>query len=355
MKILYRSILKELFVTFIISLASLNFILMMEKLLRLSRFLSGVGTSAADMIKIILLLQPQLFLLTIPMALLLSTLLTYGRLNLDNELVILRNSGMNLRNISMPVFILGILCFAANLAVSFSLGPVSTAEMRKLITNIIKVRTPLALEEGRFNTSFQNTTIIVRGKRSDDTVRGIFIYDNRNKKEPRVITAKEGRISVQEDFMINLSLLDGYMNITKGKSVTELFFNKYNMVLGLKTDSPSVKNAELTPGEIYRKIPTEDKRHRLGLYVELHRRVSLPLLCLILVFFGPPLATKAGKSGKLGGLTVGLAVFTIYYMLLIYGENLVKAEKLPHYLGSWISTVVLGISAFLLFMREGKK
>ena len=91
MKILYRSILKELLLTFFVSLASLNFILMMEKLLRLSRFLSGVGTSAADMIKMILLLQPQLFLLTIPMALLLSILLTYGRLNMDNEMVILRN------------------------------------------------------------------------------------------------------------------------------------------------------------------------------------------------------------------------------------------------------------------------
>ena len=328
---------------------------MMEKLLRLSRFLSGVGTSAADMIKMILLLQPQLFLLTIPMALLLSILLTYGRLNIDNEMVILRNSGMHLRNISMPVFMLGFLCFVTNLAVSFSLGPASTAELRRLITNIVKVRTPLALEEGRFNTSFKNTTIIVKGKRSDDTVRGIFIYDNRDKNEPRVITAKEGKISLREDFVINFSLLDGYMNITKGKSVTELFFKKYSMLLGLKTDAPSEKKEELTPGEIYRKIPTEDKRHRLALYVELHRRISLPLLCLILVFFGPPLATKAGKSGKLGGLTVGLAVFTIYYMLLIYGENLVKAEKLPHYLGSWISTAVLGISAFLLFRKEGRK
>jgi lipopolysaccharide export LptBFGC system permease protein LptF len=74
MKIIHRSILRELILTFILSLASLNFILMMEKLLRLSRFLSGVGTSILDMAKIILFLQPQLFILTIPMAFLLSTL-----------------------------------------------------------------------------------------------------------------------------------------------------------------------------------------------------------------------------------------------------------------------------------------
>ncbi len=106
MKIIHRSILKELVLTFILSLASLNFILMMEKLLRLSRFLSGVGTSILDMAKLILFLQPQLFLLTIPMAILLSTLLIYGRLNVDNELVILRMSGMNFRGISVPVALL---------------------------------------------------------------------------------------------------------------------------------------------------------------------------------------------------------------------------------------------------------
>jgi lipopolysaccharide export system permease protein len=88
MKIIHRSIFKELVLTFLLSLSSLNFIIMMEKLIKLSRILSGVGTSLIDMVRIILFLQPQLFLLTIPMALLLSTLLVYGRLNMDNELII---------------------------------------------------------------------------------------------------------------------------------------------------------------------------------------------------------------------------------------------------------------------------
>ena len=106
MKIIHRSIFKELVLTFLLSLASLNFIIMMEKLIKLSRLLSGVGTSFIDMVRIILLLQPQLFLLTIPMALLLSTLLVYGRLNMDNELIILRTSGMKFRELSTPVVIL---------------------------------------------------------------------------------------------------------------------------------------------------------------------------------------------------------------------------------------------------------
>src|SRR4030065_2726145 len=122
MKIIHKSILKELIFTFIISLAFLNIILVMEKLLRLSRFLSGVGASVADIATIILYIQPQLLLLTIPMAFLLSTLLTYGRHSLDNELVILRTSGMDFSGISNPVFLPRIFCVFLNLAVEFYVG-----------------------------------------------------------------------------------------------------------------------------------------------------------------------------------------------------------------------------------------
>lgn len=198
MKIIHRSILKELVVTFLLSLASLNFIIMMEKLIKLSRILSGVGTSVIDMLRLILLLQPQLFLLTIPMALLLSTLLVYGRLNMDNELIILRISGMKFSEISAPVLIFGLLCFALNMAVGLYIGPKSSVQLRYAITDILRERTPSAMEEGSFTTSFKDIVIYVKHKTADNTMRGIFMYDNRNKNDPRILTAKEGRISAIE-------------------------------------------------------------------------------------------------------------------------------------------------------------
>jgi lipopolysaccharide export system permease protein len=352
MKIIHRSILKELVLTFVLSLASLNFILMMEKLLRLSRFLSGVGTSILDMGKLILFLQPQLFLLTIPMAFLLSTLLVYGRLNVDNELVILRMSGMNFRGISVPVAVLGTLCFALNIAVSFYIGPKSGIRLKEEIAEIIRTRTPLAIDEGRFNTAFKDTVIFVKEKPSPNTIRGIFIYDSRNKQEPRVLLAKEGTVSMQGGFNINFLLQDGYLNMVSGDSTTELFFKKYNLVLKLEPDTPARKNADLTPFELIGKLKTTEKRGATPLYLEIHRRLSLPLLCMVLILFGPSLSMLAGKTGKLGGLTIGLSVFTVYYMLLIYGENLARAGKISHYIGAWSPTVILGIFAVLIFRKE---
>jgi lipopolysaccharide export system permease protein len=278
--------------------------------------------------------------------------LVYGRLNVDNEIVILRMSGMNFKGISLPVAVLGTFCFLLNIAVSFYIGPKSSIKLRSEIADIIRSRTPLAIDEGRFNTSFKDTVIFVREKPSESSVRGIFIYDGRNKEEPRVLAAKEGTVSMLGGFDMNFLLTDGYINMIKGDDTTELFFKKYNMVLKLEPDTPSRKNADLTPFELIEKLKTTEMRSVKPIYLEIHRRFSLPLLCLVLIFFGPSLSMMAGKTGKLGGLTIGLSVFTAYYMLLIYGENLARAGKISHYVGAWSPTVLLGIFALWVFRRE---
>ena len=345
--------LKELASTFLITIAFLNSILMMEKLIRLSRVLSGVGATVIDMAKIILYLQPQLLTLTIPMGMLLSTLLVYGRMNHDSEIIILRASGMNFLRISSPVFILGAFCFLTGIAVSFYLGPKSSTKVRDTITTIITTRSALALEEGTFNSSFKDIVIIVKGKKSPDTLEDIFIYDNRQKDQSKVLMAKQGKFVPQEGSSIMLVLSNGYINIMGGKTTTELFFERYNMVLSLDaSESSTPRKMEYTPSELLTRARDADAHKvKAGLFLELYRRFSLPAVCIFLAFLGPPLSLIAGKSGKLGGLALGLFVFTVYYVLLIYGENLVIAGKLPLYFGAWLSTILLGIFSMAMFRK----
>jgi lipopolysaccharide export system permease protein len=355
-RIIYRSVLKDLLLTFFVTLAFLNSILMMEKILRLSRLLSGVGATAADMVRVIIYLQPQILMLTIPMSLLLAVLLVYGRMHLDSEIIILKTAGMDYVRISFPVMIFGFLCFLASITVSFSLGPSSSVRLREEITRIIAVRSTLAIEEGTFNTSFKDLVILVKGKKSADTLEDIFIYDTRVKEEPRVLMAKEGRIFMQNDFTIGLYLQNGYMNISKGSNTTELFFKAYKMALYLDAQSSAPKKMEFTPAQLFdgaRKADTE--RAQTSFYLEFHRRLSLPFVCLILVFLAPPLSSMSGKSGRLGGLAIGLLVFTLYYMTLIYGENLATASRIPHYAGAWTATLLLGIFAFFMFRAESSR
>jgi lipopolysaccharide export system permease protein len=352
-KIIHRSVFMELLFTFLLTIAFLNSVLMMEKLLRLSKLLAGVGATVLDMARIILFLQPQFLILTIPMSFLLTTLLVYGRMHIDSEIIILRASGMDFFGISRPVLLLGILCFAAGIAMSFSLGPASGVKLRQQIARTISSRAPLAIEEGTFNTSFKDIVILVKGKTSQDTLEDIFIYDSRAEDEPKVLIAKEGKIFTQGGFNIGLDLKNGYINITKGTNITELFFDRYRMLLSLDSESPTPKKIELTPFQLLDKArAAATKKQRTSFLIEFQRRLSLPAVCLILIFLGPSLSVLSGKSGKLGGLAIGLGVFAAYYMLLLYGESLAMVGRIPHYVGSWAPAFVLGVLASILFARE---
>lgn len=356
LKLIYRSVLKELFNTFFLTLAFLNSVMMMEKLLRLSRLLSGTGAKVSDLAEIILYLQPQLLMLTLPMSLLLTILLVYGRLNVDSELIIMKASGMNFSKITMPAFFLGLFCFLFSLLVSFRLGPASSEMLRGELTRIIAQGAASAIEEGTFNTSFKDLVIIVKGKKSADTLEDIFIYDNRSKDEPRVLMAKEGKLTMMDLSSVGMDLRDGYMNITKDRNITELFFDRYKMSLSLFSESPSPKKVEFTPMQLLQKAKeVHGKKERAAFYVEFHRRFSLPAVCVLLIFLGTPLSLISGKSGRLGGLAIGLLVFTGYYMMLIYGENNVMAGKIFHAAGCWAPVGLLAVLAAVLFKRESAR
>ena len=353
MYILHRSILRELVSSFLLSVVFLNFTLMMEKLLRLSRLLSSVGASPVDIAQVIAFLQPQLLILTIPMAMLLSVLLTYFRLTADNELVIMRNIGMPFSLISRPVMYLGIGCFAASLCMSFFLGPAGSVFLREKITSILVTRAPLAIEEGIFNTSFKDMVILVKDKPAPDRLSGIFIVDERKKDEPKVIVAKEGRIISEAD-ALSFALKGGHVYITNKNSLTEITFGTYYFRLTPVLDQTARKSSELSPFELISEAASNPDK-KLSYLLEFHRRLSMPGVCLIIIFLGPSLALIAGKTGRLGGLTAGLLVFAAYYSVMIYGENLARSGALPHFIGAWLSFIMLAAFSIYAFERVNKK
>jgi len=352
MYLLHRFILKELLLSFVLSVVFLNFTLMMEKLLRLSRLLAGVGASPFDIAQVILFLQPQLFILTIPMAMLLSVLLTYFRLTADNELIIMRNIGMPFRLIARPVVYLGIACFAVSISMSFYLGPAGSVMLREKVSNILVSRAPLAIEEGIFNTSFKDIVMLVKEKPASGILSGIFIVDERNKGESKIIVAKEGHILSEAD-ALSFALTGGHVYITGKDSFTEIKFGSYYFRLTPVLEPGSRKSSELTPLELI----AESKRSpdkKIPYLLELYRRLSMPGVCLIIIFLGPSLALIAGKTGRLGGLTIGLLVFAAYYSVMIYGENLARSGTLPHFVGAWLSFTLLGAFSIIIFEKVNK-
>lgn len=353
MLLIQRAILKELLASFLLSIFFLNFALMTEKLMRLSRLLSGVGASLVDVAEIVIFVQPQILIFTIPMALLLSSLLTYGRISTDNELIVLRASGMSFGRISLPSIFLGIFCFGISIFINFYFSPMASTTLRTKISEIITSRAPLAIEEGIFNSDFKGLVILVKEKPSPYELKDIFILDERDKVEQKIIFSKEGKILSEKNSLL-FSLSNGHLYITKKNSFTDISFGRYFFRLNPTLELPGKKKSELTPIELLKesKDPSKDK---ISYLIEFHRRLSMPSLCLLIMLLGPSLSLLFGRSGKLGGLVIGLSIFVVYYSLMLYGESMAKAEKISSLLGSWFSFIILAFASILIFLKVNKR
>ncbi len=342
---------KELLQTFFISLVGLNLTLMMEKLLKLSRLLSGLGASLWDVLRFIILVQPQLMLLTIPMALLLSVLITYGRMALDNELLVLRTSGLRKRGLYEPVFKLSLVVMMAGFIISLYLMPVSLRVLRHDVNEIIKKRAPLAIEPGVFFDTFKGLTVLVKEKDRKAGFRDIFMYDSRKGAKKRVITAKEGRIAFDQEGVV-FTLKDGMVNTINDRGYTEIRFSEYLFRIAISGQLLSKRKNEMTLGELIEKIKSGGKR-ATGFYIELHRRFTFPLMILVIAFLAPSLSLLSGKTGRVGGFFIAVIVFLLYYTSLLYFENQVRTGKLNH-LFCWMPFVLFSLIAFISYRRVGE-
>ena len=354
MRIIHRSIVRELVAVFGITAVCLNSVLMMEKILRISRILSGVGASFMDILMAVLLVQPQLLVLTLPMSFLLSVLLTYGRMNMDSETVVLRAAGMSMNQIAGPAMFLGAVSFLVTLAMSFYVAPASASVLRSVLNETIKTRAPMALEAGVFHSSMEGFTVLIGGKPGPQELRDIFIFDATGSGRQRIIVARSGSISSNREGEPVLDIRDGSIAVTHGKTFTRLDFGRYVFGFMQGVELLSEKKNEKTPWRLLSDAEKRSGKKRRGYLVEFHRRLTLPVINICLVFLGMALSMHSGKGGRLTGFVYGMVVFGLYYAVLVYFENLVRSGKL-HHLFSWAPVVVLSVISAVLYRREAAR
>ncbi len=340
-----RSIFRELIVNFSVVLLFMSFLLFMEKFVRLSRVVMGKGADFTDVIKVFLFLQPSFLLLSIPIAILIAVFLTYGRMSTDNEIVVLKSCGMSLWSISKPALMLSLAGFIVVLFVSVYLMPKSIVSFKKTVYEAIAKKASLIIEEETFSTVFKNMVIYIKEMPTKERFKGIFIYREGDTKEPLMIVAEEGAIqSNPKEGTINLSMRNGVIHTFGEESSSEAEFSEYNFVL----TADIAPQRKLTPNErefadLWR------KKDELLPAIELNRRLALPFACLIFGLLGPALSTRIGRTGRLGSFSVSLCVLILYYILLISGEGLAKAKRLPPFWGGWLPNIVFGIIAIAIF------
>ncbi|MCB0386398.1 MAG: LptF/LptG family permease, partial [Bdellovibrionales bacterium] len=101
-------ILVEMIPAFILGALVFIFILLIFQALRLTEFVLVHGVKVQDILQMIVYLSVSFLPIILPMSLLFAVLLTYGRLSGDSEIVAMKSLGLNLKHLSLPAVLLGV-------------------------------------------------------------------------------------------------------------------------------------------------------------------------------------------------------------------------------------------------------
>jgi len=351
--IIHRTIFKELLMNFIVIIFSLSIILFMEKFVRLTRLFMGRGAEMKDVVKIFFYLQPSILLLSVPMAILIAIFLVYGRMSTDSETIVLKGCGMSFLGISRAAIFLSILSSLILLFVSLYLLPLGMVSFKKTLYETIVRKASMTFEEETFSDVFKGNVIYVKEVSSSNEFRGIFVYRDADRaiQEPVVIVSEKGTFSSSpEEGLIKLTMNNGMIHTFSKKSSSEITFSQYDLVLSAGTGTEE----RIKPDEIQTLDLWKGRKDRVPWAIEFHRRLALPFVCIIFGVLGPALSNRIGKIGRLGGLSLSLAVLIFYYLILIVGESLAKTGKVPAFVGGWTPNVFFGILAVIFFSRAYK-
>ena len=423
------------------------FILLMLFLFKYIDDLIGKGFEWYVILELLMYASATNVAMALPLAILLSSIMTFGSLGENYELVAIKSAGISLQKAMMPLVILvSMLSIAAFLFSDYML-PVANLKMGSLLYDVRNQKAAFLINEGVFNNSIPGYAIRVKKKDPNQTLHDVLIYErNTSSGNINVLMAKEGQMFITDDdqllvlklkngkryeetpgsagyyyprqrlmrtefketeqrfdlsgfqlkrtdeelfksnyAMLNLRQLNFYLDSfevkrdsnlrstytdlsllarvyrvdTLNKKAPVKLMKKYRDVLELIPEDREIQSIQTAKDQIRsikevlnrKELFTKDNEVRLrGFLIELNRKFTMAVSCLVLFFIGAPLGAIIRKGGL--GLPVVMSVlfFLLYHIISTIGEKSIKEGSLSPVLGMWIAIICLSpLGVFLTY------
>jgi lipopolysaccharide export system permease protein len=424
MRLLPRYIVRELILPFIFALGIIVFILFINFFLRaVDRFL-GKGLDLFTILEYLFLNLAWIVALAVPMAVLIATLMAFGRLSEDNEINALRSSGISFLTILQPALLFGSAVCLMLIFFNTLILPEMNFHARLLAGDIRKMRPGMDIEPGHFIDNIPDYSMIIRSK-NGNLMEDVRIFSKESKEVQTSIYSETGELSTLDDAII-LTLYDGEiheLDLENFSNYRRINFEKHIITIPAddlmlnRRDTANRSDREMTLGLMQekktkyaeRKINVEerlqntinkvtgleilpenfaDAQKMLNRYkeeikrdtsitaaqlrlkerrirslerqakneyrliesyiksgnkysVEIHKKFSLPIACILFVLVGAPLGTLSQKGGFAVAIMLGFGFFLIYYIFLIGGEEMADRNIVTPMIGMWTPNVIL--------------
>ncbi len=368
MRLISRSVLREIWPPFLLGFSAYTFILLVRTIYFLADFFVRRSATLPEVLWLVVLSLPWIIVLTLPMAFLLGVLIGIGRLSGDSEIVALRACGAGPGAIARPAltaaFVLaGVVFVFYNVVLPRANDTLTRNLARVAATSVVNVVQPRTFREVRPGL----TLFFDRTSPDGRSLEGVFLQIGEEEKSQQIIVARRGTLNLEGDHLwldlVSSTLHDfnpadpsryrTNRNETQrillagdvGNPVsTQVSFDK-----ALRSQSLSELLATVREGS---KLPPE--QYRLA-WVEIHKKLSIPFACLAFAIVGIPLAETSRRGGRGSGFALSLALIVLYYVLLSSGETWAQEGRLSPGVAIWLPNVVLLCLGGAAMVRGGRE
>jgi LPS export ABC transporter permease LptG len=377
---LFFSIFKEALPFTAISFFILTTLVFVQQVGKYSGIILSFQASTQITLRFLLSLIPGIIIITLPVALLLGTVMACSRLSTDGELTAAQSLGISKINLALPFLTLGLLGALFTFHLSSQVAPKALKQLKNLRAKILLEEASTQIRPRVFITSFPNVLLHVQDvdPRTGDWLGVFILQQDPSRGISRLLTSERGllrittapRITLEAQLYRGVSLenrTDPAQN-TQPAAISNQAANSQAASdfekLSIKLTEKGADNGEaidassdfslMTLTEVARAAKgAPEAKARLRARVEWHKRLALSLACLTLTCVTFIFALR-GKRFSTRPRTVVMILFVAmaFYLVLVAGQNLALSGSLPAWLGVWLSNILLSIYIFKSFISN---
>ena len=357
-KLLDKYILKQILEMFIMGVAVFTSIIFAsDTFITLIKQISLFGIPFNVALIMIILNLPQVVVMTIPMGVLLSTVMTLNGLSLKSEITVMRACGIGLNRIAKPIFIFAIAMSICSFIINETVVPVMTKQSKDLALWSLGQKN---IPEGKQNFVFKELNdkgsikrLFYVGYCEDKRLHNITVLDTSNDGTIQVLQADEGKTS-PEGWEFQKGAV--YTVDDNGKVLTTTLFDssvvKFGLDLSKELNKNVAKEMNFTNLIKYIKHNSLDPKESSALRIELYDKLALPLTTIALVLIGVPLAITPPRVRYNRGFLFSILIIFAYYLIRALSISFGEAGTLPAFLAAWMPNIVLTTIGVMLYYKK---
>ena len=330
------------------------------------KFVATEGLPVDITVLVHLLKLPAFICQALPLALLITTIIVYGKLSTRNEVIALQSFGISFYRLIAPAIALALGIAISMFTLQELVVPDANYQAAMVLEQEWQVdRTQLAKYNKReiiyqqfdFNRDRRNLEFLFFADRFNNSqMQNIILLRYQDRMLQEIVTAKTAswNESTQEWHLedVRRDLLNKDGSYAQVKDVEQLSIKLTKNILDYANHHRDLREMNIL--ELYRRLNiiknTNDHKKMRQLEIGIQERYALPFSCVVFCFLGSVLGTTkfTGKSNSLG---IAASAIIIYYFVQVIATSLTLAEVLSVPLGVWFPNLICALIGFTQLRR----